>query len=141
LESFFVETIRRFPTSIDIFTNGTVPFPDWATAEATIILDWKLPGSGETLAQAQLDTREENVQYLSEPDCIKFTVKDINDLDAARAVWDYLRVDTEADFIVGGVWGTVSDRDIVNFIMGYELPWKLNVQLHKHVWPADERGV
>jgi 7-carboxy-7-deazaguanine synthase len=141
LEKFAENVLGTY--SMDIFTNGTFPFPDWAVGEATLILDWKLPGSGETLTQKQLDTREENAQKLSDPDCIKFTVKDVNDLDAARIVWGDLvdRVGSQADFIVGGVWNKISDRDIVNFILEHELPWKLNVQVHKYIWPEAERGV
>lgn len=138
---------------IDIFTNGTRPFPGWLVDpnnDITIIMDWKLPGSGEPFAQSNLfvapetqSTRLENAGALRESDAIKFTVKDIRDLDVARDTYYKLgdNLDCQAQVYVGGVWDAIDDQLIVEYITSHELDWKLNVQLHKYVWPAEARGV
>lgn len=133
--------------SVDIFTNGTLPFPAWLfdhyAEDSTIILDWKLSGSGEILSDQQEDTRWDNVALLRDHDALKFTVTSFSDLDAARELFLKLVSDVEldCDVYVGGVWGAIQDYKIADYIMVHELDWKLNVQLHKHIWAPDKRGV
>lgn len=128
--------------SIDIFTNGSFPFPGWIwRPDVTIVLDWKLPGSGES--ETNLDVRRANAILLRAKDAIKFTVKDKDDLICAQAVFHTMReeLSTWQQMFVGRVWDEISDNDIIEFIKANQLPWRLNVQLHKYLWPNVERGI
>lgn len=44
--------------TIDVFTNGSFEFPSWVTfSPVTIIMDWKLKGSGEELTKIDVDRK------------------------------------------------------------------------------------
>lgn len=126
--------------TIEVFTNGTFAFPIFGPA-INYILDWKLPGSGDRLMSRHQDNRMSNVEQLDCNDVIKFTVVSRADLVDAHIWLDRLRPRTQAQFFVGGVWDKITDKEIVKFTLDHRATWKLNVQLHKHIWPADERGV
>jgi 7-carboxy-7-deazaguanine synthase len=134
----FVHNAAEAGYKIDCFTNGTFDLPTWAIAEMTFILDWKLKGSGEQSAN-WAEVRERNVDRLMFSDYVKFTVAGMDDLEEAYESWG--RRSYRCQITVGGVWDKITDEEIVNFIMTRELPWRLNVQLHKHIWPANKRKV
>jgi 7-carboxy-7-deazaguanine synthase len=125
---------------VDIFTNGSFPIPERYTKHSfvTIIMDWKLEGSGE--ADTNRHERIENIKRLNIFDAVKFVVKDQDDLQEALAVWEDLKLwSCRAKIYVGAAWGHISDADIVDFIVANQLPWILNVQLHKHIWDPEAR--
>ena len=135
--------LQKLGYAIDLFTNGTFPLPSWATCAATtVVMDWKLPGSGENLADAQRDTRWANCRKLDWGDAIKFVVKDEADLRSALAVSKALADKSiKASQWVGACWGSITDEQILAFSTQNEVPWKLNVQIHKYLWEPAERGV
>jgi len=121
----------------EVFTNGSYIFPEWAFQTITFMMDWKLTGSGEAMNhRAQ---RYENARRLKVNDGIKFVVKDVEDLDEAARISSVL--ETRAQFWVGAAWGHIRDVDIVDYIKHNRLPWRLNVQTHKHIWEPTLRGV
>jgi 7-carboxy-7-deazaguanine synthase len=125
--------------TFDIFTNGSFLFPIWAARpHVTIVLDWKLRGSGE--AETKLEERMINARTLHQKDAIKFTVKDQFDLDRAADWWFDIAND-RPEVYVGRVWGEITDAHIVEFIKKTQLPWRLNIQTHKLIWPNEERGI
>lgn len=123
--------------SIEIFTNGTKEIPSPILNMALINMDWKLGGSGE--GQKNHDIRLINTHRLKSGDMIKFVVKDEADLDEARNLYQAIR--TRADFWCGSAFGEITEAQIVEYIMKHQLPWKLNVQVHKYVWNPEERYV
>jgi 7-carboxy-7-deazaguanine synthase len=135
--------------TFEFFTNGSILFPSWMRQRhdvyrirTTIVQDWKLQGSGER--DSFLDIRGANRDNLSTRDAIKFTVKDEEDLHEAARVWMSIGAMMDPPLIyVGKVWEAtkISDADVVEFILDEKLPWRLNVQLHKHIWPADQRAI
>lgn len=137
-----VQELRADGHMIELFTNGTQPIPAYMHGNVNIMMDWKLTGSGEVLSEAQKTTRVTNVRDLHPTDGIKFVVKNKEDLAEAFQVWANLRDTVVAQFWVGAVWGEITDQDIIKFVLNNRpLPWRLNVQQHKHIWPADMQGV
>jgi organic radical activating enzyme len=136
-----VTYLTRDGFTVDLFTNGTLPFDTWVVSpKVTVCMDWKLAGSGE--GSVAIDKRVENYTILRQKDAVKFIVKNNDDLWEAVNVFKYLMtVNEEPRFYVGAVWGNISDAEIVDFIMQHQLPWWLNVQVHKHVWEETTRGV
>jgi 7-carboxy-7-deazaguanine synthase len=124
---------------IDIFTNGSFDILHTISSNPAvdIVMDWKLAGSGE--AKTRLEQRTRNVRKLYGQH-IKFVVKDKQDLDEAR-VWaaEFSRQGIIATLWVGAAWGHISDSEIVDYIIEHELPWRLNVQMHNHIWDPQER--
>ena len=126
--------------SFEFFTNGSFEIPHWALYSQNILinLDWKLQGSGEALTA--FDVRMANARRLRNWHTIKFVCKDEGDMyQALGRATDLKHADVEAEFWMGAVWGTLTEADIVEFIKQHTVPFKLNVQVHKYVFGADER--
>lgn len=136
---YFIDSLLGFNYSVDVFTNGTFYLPAYDRLDMTYIMDWKLTGSGE--ADKGLSTRTNNIRRLQPTDAIKFVVKHFGDLHEAFDVYKEFRAMTVAQWWVGAAWGHIDDATIVDFVTNYELPWHLNVQMHKHVWDPDAKLV
>jgi 7-carboxy-7-deazaguanine synthase len=128
---------------IELFTNGSFKIPgNLRRMFNTVVLDWKLPGSGESYVGAQDEHVVYNIQRLGNTDAVKFTIASRNDFDVAftrfkeMASWPMPRV---PPIFVGVVWGKVSEADLVAWMLEAEVAWTLNVQLHKYVWDANAR--
>ena len=110
-----------------------------------MIVDFKLPGSGEF--DIRFDARLENLQKLDQASiwhAVKFVCKDENDFAVAMQLYYDMPEKFKNSFIwyYGKVWNTphISDARLVALAMVNKLPWRLNVQLHNHIWDPQERG-
>ena len=137
----FVKLCLTDGFSIDLFTNGSMILPHWVfNARVTVVMDWKLEGSGE--GQTGYPNRVANAKVLHRKDAIKFVVVDRQDLhEAARVTRDFAMADVQASLWVGAAWGRITPEEVIDFILEENLPWRLNVQTHKYIWKPDERGV
>lgn len=141
-----VDLLHSSGHRVEAFTNGSLVWsPSLAEAMDTLIVDWKLPGSGEYPDESNL-TR--NLQYLCETDAIKFTVKDREDFD--RAMANYHKSIAEFPYQLpahrpvvwcGPVWGCLTPDTLAAWILEEHLSWNLNIQTHKYIWSAEARGV
>lgn len=126
--------------TMEVFTNGTIEWPDWAIYTFRFVMDWKLEGSGEKIEP--LDILMKNASRLTIKDAIKFTVASKDDLAEAYSVWRDLFSSTRRDlpeFFCGPVWDTLHPAEVVEWILQHKLPWRLNVQLHKFIWDPEAR--
>lgn len=125
----------------EIFTNGSYHIPSWMLSNFHIMMDWKLPGSGES--ETKLDERLKNAKRLNRDQGIKFVCKDYEDMVEADTLMTGLRRidDVIAQFWIGAAWGELSEAEVVDYMIEHGLDAKLNVQVHKFVWPAEQRGV
>jgi 7-carboxy-7-deazaguanine synthase len=127
--------------TVEAFTNGTILYPDWVfTRMITLVMDWKLPGSGE---DPNNDNRIKNLSQLKRSDSVKFVVKDRGDFEWAMTLYyEYLegKINIPQTF-AGVVWGALEDKQLVEWIIGHRLPWRLNVQVHNHIWDRSQRGI
>jgi 7-carboxy-7-deazaguanine synthase len=131
---------------IEAFTNGTLLYPTWAMDNISMIVDWKMPGSGES---SLLPQRIDNLQKMSERQkaptvehAVKFVCKDWIDVgEAVKLYMQYKDTIFDVRWYYGRVWDSVlSNADLVEFVMENQLPWSLNVQLHNYIWDPQERG-
>jgi hypothetical protein len=45
-------------------------------------------------------------------------------------------------YFAGVVWNApMTNEDLIGLILDNKLPWKLNVQIHKHIWDPNKIGV
>jgi 7-carboxy-7-deazaguanine synthase len=140
----FVQMLRINGLTVEAFTNGTVKYPSWAVDQVHMVMDYKLPGSGE---YGKLNgIRTANIIALADSvieHSIKFVCKDIYDYSVARTLWSTELERHQFEFIwyYGKVWdGNITDAELVEHVMRDALPWRLNVQLHNIIWPPNERG-
>ncbi len=103
---------------------------------AIAILDVKTPGSGET-------HRVEwgNLDLLKRKDEVKFVIDGRADYEWSR---DLVRKKLLADrcpVLFSPVHGVLDPGTLGRWILEDGLPVRLQVQLHKYLWPGAERGV
>ena len=82
----------------------------------------------------------EALQDLEECDVIKFVVGSLEDLNRMRQLIE----DNEfkAQVYVSPVFGKIEPRDIVDYMKTYNLQGvRLQLQIHKFIWPPDMKGV
>jgi len=133
----------RETIEVECFTNGALDWgDDLPYMIDTFILDWKLPGSGEEYEPTI--TFGNNMNYLESHDAIKFTIKDSTDyLEAKRRYEEHIKGREEEPLVYAGVvWeGGMSTDILCDLMCNDNLPWRLNVQVHKYVWHPDQIGV
>lgn len=126
---------NRSGHTIDLFTNGTRLLPSWAKLHfTTVIMDYKLPGSGEYGSFL-----EANWQDLNRKDAVKFVCKDRHDFNTALDVLSV--VPMKAQIYFGVVWDKLHPTDLAAWVEAEYPDGKINLQTHKYIWPADARRV
>jgi len=103
---------------------------------AVLVLDVKCPGSG-----MEKKNHWPNLARLRVQDEIKFVLKDRADFEYALRIIKE-RALTENVLLFSPVHGVLHPRDLVIWMLDTPLPnARLNLQQHKYIWPAAERGV
>lgn len=127
--------------SINVFTNGTLPFHAWVQQpRVKVIMDWKLGGSGH--GAHRWETRLRNLGFLSAKDSVKFVCVDKQDFNDAIRLWqEYVDVFQYIGIYVGAAWGKVTEAEVAEWLIASRLPWKLNVQVHNHIFNRDDREI
>ncbi|MCI0567212.1 MAG: 7-carboxy-7-deazaguanine synthase QueE [Acidobacteria bacterium] len=101
-----------------------------------IILDLKCPGSG-----MEPKNRWENLKSLKPTDEIKFVLRDRSDYEWARRVLRERRLEDHPTVLFSPVFGALDGRELAAWILQDRLKVRLQLQLHKLIWPPDMRGV
>jgi 7-carboxy-7-deazaguanine synthase len=125
---------------IEMFSNGTLQYSEVTLKGVHIVMDWKLPGSGE-----DPDNEQRLKNYLAMADAwqhtIKFTCLDDDDLVTAYAIYHAHAMESfKGTIYAGPVWDQkLEPAEIVKFILEHQLPWRLNLQIHKYIWDPNAR--
>jgi 7-carboxy-7-deazaguanine synthase len=98
-----------------------------------IIMDLKCPDSGEC---ANNDWH--NLELLKPGDQLKFVIASRRDFDWTAAVVRQHRLDRRFTVLLSAVFGAV---ELAGWLLESGLQVRLQLQLHKYVWPPDARGV
>lgn len=117
-------------------TNGSLDI-SVLPATAIRIMDLKAPSSG--MAH---NNRMENLVHLRRGDEVKIVIADRVDYEWARTiVRDAAYPGKIVQTLFSPGQGTVAPAELAKWILGDKLPVRLNMQLHKIIWPDVERGV
>ena len=116
-------------------TSGHIPI-DALDRRAVTILDVKAPGSGET---HRMEWR--NLDRLARGDEVKFVLADRADYEWSRALVREKRLAERCVVLFSPVHGVLDPGDLGRWILDDGLDVRLQVQLHKYLWPGVERGV
>ncbi len=117
-------------------TRGHRPI-DRVPREVIKIVDVKCPASGESQK-----IHWPNLERLAPHDEVKFVVQDRVDYEFARDV--VIRLDLPkrcAAVLLSPVHGVLDPRVLAEWMLADRLPARLQLQLHKLVWPPGTRGV
>jgi 7-carboxy-7-deazaguanine synthase len=103
---------------------------------AIAIMDVKAPGSGEVHR-----TEWRNLELLRPKDELKLVLADRADYEWARTLVAEKRLAERCPVLVSPVHGVLDPALLARWILDDGLPVRLQVQLHKVLWPHAERGV
>jgi 7-carboxy-7-deazaguanine synthase len=118
-----------------IETSGHVPTAA-LDPRACVILDVKAPGSGES---HRMDWS--NVDRLRANDEAKFVIDGRADYEWSRQVVRERRLAERATVLFSPVHGVLDGGELGRWILEDGLPVRLQLQLHKYLWPKETRGV
>jgi 7-carboxy-7-deazaguanine synthase len=117
-------------------TGGHRPITD-VPGEVIKIVDIKCPASGES---GRNDWS--NLDALSPHDEVKFVIENRGDYDfAVGVVHRHRLIGRCAAILFSPVHGVLHPRTLSEWMLADQLPARLQVQLHKYIWPASTRGV
>jgi 7-carboxy-7-deazaguanine synthase len=105
-------------------------------AATIVILDVKTPGSGESGRN-----HWPNLERLQPRDAVKFVVCSEDDYQWARALIVERALAERCQVLLSPSFGQLEARDLVSWMLRDRLPARLNLQIHKYVWPPEHRGV
>lgn len=135
----------------NVFTNGTLDFPLWIQSpRVKVIMDWKLPGSGEVYSGMRGDNpaRLTNIAKLGSEDAVKFVCTGWEDFCTAHRVVEnhpeLFRKDRgNPTLYIGAAWGRLTEAQLVEWLKLHGNPhnFKLNVQVHNYIYDREERGI
>ena len=101
------------------------------------ILDIKCPSSG-----MHDQNRLDNLTLLTPQDQVKFVVADKSDFDFACQKLPAVQNQLPAGHILfSPVHGELSPEELARWMLDERIEGRLQIQLHKYLWPATERGV
>jgi 7-carboxy-7-deazaguanine synthase len=101
-----------------------------------IILDVKCPGSGMMERM-----HWPNVDRLRCQDNAKFVIRDRTDYEWAKTVVARYGLIDRCQVLFSPVFGVLDPRHLAEWILADRLPVRLQLQMHKHIWAPDMRGV
>ena len=101
------------------------------------VMDVKCPASGESDKVAW-----SNIDRLGSRDQVKFVIQDRRDYEFARDTVTRHALDRRCLAVLfSPVHGVLDPKDLSAWILEDRLPVRLQLQIHKHIWGADARGV
>src|SRR5262245_25018729 len=116
-------------------TSGHVLL-DRLDPRAVAIMDVKTPGSGEVHS---MEWR--NLDLLQGKDEVKFVIAGRSDYEWSRDLVREHRLHERCPVLFSPVHGELDPGVLGRWILDDGLPVRLQVQLHKYLWPGVERGV
>jgi 7-carboxy-7-deazaguanine synthase len=117
-------------------TNGTMPIGRLPQA-AIKILDLKCPGSGMSDR-----TDWTNIAALSPHDEVKFVIGDRADYEWSRGIARRYDLASRCRAVLfSAVFNLLAPADLAAWILEDRLDVRLQLQIHKYIWPSDRKGV
>jgi 7-carboxy-7-deazaguanine synthase len=124
---------RRYEVLLE--TGGHLPI-DRVPDAVVRVMDLKCPGSGEVERNYW-----KNLDHLGPRDEIKLVIRDRADYDWAA---EQVRARGLADFcplLFAPVHGLLDPGELARWVLDDRLPVRVQIQLHKTLWPGVSRGV
>jgi 7-carboxy-7-deazaguanine synthase len=127
--------LAEISTVVLVETNGSLPLPPRRRWHA--ILDVKCPGSGMAAHM-----HWGNLEKLQPRDEVKFVVGDRADFDyAVQKIRHHGLEKRGLPLLFSPVAGRLPPAELAMWILETKLPLRLQLQMHKIIWPDKDRGV
>ena len=101
-----------------------------------VIMDIKCPGSGMTGRM-----HWPNLKSLLPHHEVKFVCQDRQDYEFARKITKDNDLGNKVTVLFSTVTGRLAPKDLVAWVLEDRLRARFQLQMHKYIWPPDQRGV
>lgn len=137
--SDLITAIGNAGIDVEIETNGSVYLKPFCSLHPrpAFTMDYKCPGSG-----MERFMEHRNFSLLTPKDIVKFVVSDQNDLKKALEICEKYHLNARCQIYLSAVFGRIEPKEIVSFMITHH--WnaaRLQLQMHKFIWPPNQRGV
>ena len=116
-------------------TNGSQDIKKIAK-KAIVILDIKTPGSGMS---KEMDFT--NLDYIKSSDEIKFVITNREDYEWSKEIIQRYKLMEKCKLLFSPAFGTLPPENLAKWIIGDKLKIRFNLQLHKYIFSAEQRGI
>jgi 7-carboxy-7-deazaguanine synthase len=116
-------------------TNGSILIKD-VDQRVHRIMDLKCPGSGMDKYM-----NLQNVDYLTVRDEIKFVISDREDFEWALEILKQHEMQGRAHVLFSPVSDRLRPQELAEWILQEKLNVRLQLQIHRYIWPDRRRGV
>jgi 7-carboxy-7-deazaguanine synthase len=116
-------------------TGGSLPI-ETVPQRVIRIVDVKCPGSGEAERN-----RWENLEHLRPTDELKFVIRDRADYDWAATRLRERGLNRRCAVLFAPVHDALEPGELADWVLADGLPVRVQIQLHKILWPGVTRGV
>ncbi|MBF0224653.1 MAG: radical SAM protein [Desulfobacterales bacterium] len=100
------------------------------------VIDVKCPSSGEHKKNIF-----QNLNILNPQDQIKFVIANKDDFEYARIHSNNICGIPKGNILFSPVYGVLNPAELITWVFEHGLGVRLNVQIHKYIWPDKDRGV
>ncbi len=130
-----INILKKDHFNIFIETNGSLNI-DMLPKGIVRIVDIKCPASG-----MELKMDWQNIKRLKNKDEVKFIISSEKDYEWAKKVTEKYKITDRATVLFGLVHGKLKPKTLAGWILKDGLDVRLQLQLHKIIWPDRDRGV
>jgi 7-carboxy-7-deazaguanine synthase len=132
---FLISRLRDLGLIVLLETSGACDISP-VDKRAHIVMDIKCPSSGQ--ADKMLFA---NIALLEEKDEVKFVLASREDYTYAKKLIAVYELPDRCPVLLSAAVPLLDPALIAEWIIADRLPVKLQLQLHKYIWPDRERGV
>ncbi|MGR3292392.1 MAG: radical SAM protein [Candidatus Scalindua sp.] len=130
-----INLLKKNHFNVYIETNGSLNI-DVLPKGIVRIVDIKCPGSG---MEQEVDWQ--NIKRLKNKDEVKFIISSKRDYEWAKRVTIKYKIIDKATVLFGLAHRTLKPKTLAGWILKDGLDVRLQLQLHKIIWPDKARGV
>ena len=133
--SKLINILKKNHFNVYIETNGSLNI-DMLPKGIVRVVDIKCPDSG---MEREMDWG--NIERLKKRDEVKFIISSKRDYEWAKGVTEKQRIIERATVLFGLVHDKLKPKTLAGWILKDGLDVRLQLQLHKTIWPDKTRGV
>ena len=116
-------------------TGGSLSISD-VPIEIVRIVDFKCPSSG-----MEKKNLWSIVNDLQPHDEVKFVIGDREDFDWAKEMLNKYSLNEKCSILFSPTFGKIDPSLIVEWILEGDIPVRMQLQMHKHIWETEGKGV
>ena len=132
---YLLNELRNQSYEVLLETGGSLSISD-VPIEIVKIVDFKCPSSG-------MDKKNlwSIVNDLQPHDEVKFVIGDREDFDWAKEMLNKYSLNEKCSILFSPTFGKIDPSLIVKWILEGDIPVRMQLQMHKHIWESEGKGV